>query len=677
MENPLVERRFHVLFDEIKPEHVVPAVDEILKDANRQLEELVNSVPEQRTFENTMLEYESLTARLDYVFNIIDHLKNVDNNAEIVAAFNAINPRITEFCSDLGRNTGLYSVIKEYAKTEEAAQLQGARKRFLEKTLDEFRRSGAELGDEDKRRVSEIDVELAELGSKFSQNLLESTNAYSLLISDENRLAGLPQRDKDLAQERAKKRGDEGWLFNLQAPAVIPVLQYADDRELRKEIYTAYNSRASSGKHDNCGLIVKMLQLRNEKARLLGYANFADLVLEDRMAKEENTAIRFLEEIKSKVQGHFERENQELDDFHKNLTGLDAKMEPWDVNYYAEKMKKERFDFDSEELRPYFSFDRVLEGLFGLVHDLYGVRIEPTEDIKPWKGDGVRTYDLLDEDGTHLGSFFTDYFPREEKCDGAWMHWLYQGVPKDGILESHLALNCGNITPPSGGKPALLSIRDVETVFHEFGHLMHQLLSTAELRSQSGPAVAWDFVELPSQIMENWVRDKTFVKTFAKHHETGETLPDDLLDKMKASENYRQGNRMMRQAGFALTDFQVHTRYAAGRDGDLLKYCRDYAQQFSSTELSENYSMITGFHHLFANPVGYACAYYSYHWAEALEADAFTRFKEEGLLSRKVGTEFRDKILAKGDSVDAAELYRDFMGRDLDPDAMLKRAGLL
>jgi oligopeptidase A len=677
MENPLLEKKFNVPFDKIKPEHVVPAVDHLLKDANNQLKDLINSQPTKRTFENTVLAYEAITEGLGYTYNIVSHLKTVDNNEDIVEAFNKITPKIIEFSSGLSKNSGLYSVLKEYAQTEEAKQLQGARKRFLTQTMDDFRRSGAELDKTRKKRLSEIDVGLAKLGSQFGQNLLNATNAYTLMIKDENRLSGLPEREKETAKERARKKGKKGWLFNLQMPSVVPVLQYADDRELRKELYLAYSTLASTGEHDNRGLIVKMLDLRKEKAQLLAYDNFADLVLEDRMAKNGNTAIEFLNTIKSKIETHFQRENQELEQFYKETTGLEDSLQPWDVGYFSEKLRKARFDFDSEELRPYFSFENTLAGLFDLVNQLYGITIEETDDIQPWKGDGVKTYQVLDEDGTHLGSFLTDYFPREEKRGGAWMNDLYQGGPTEDGFQPHLALNCGNLTPPVGDKPSLLSLNEVDTIFHEFGHLLHQILSTTEIRSQSGPSVAWDFVELPSQIMENWVKEKEVLNTFAKHYETGEAIPEELLEKMKNAETYRKANFRMRQLSLGLIDFQLHTCFDSKKDGDVVEYCRNFMQQFAPAKLPEGYSSITAFQHLFGSPVGYACGYYSYQWAEVLDADAFGKFKEEGLFNRETGMEFRNKILAKGDSKDPAELYKDFMGRDPDSDAVLKRDGLL
>lgn len=678
MKNPLLEKTFNVPFDQIKVEHIKLAINILLKEAKKQLEDLVNSNLTERTFENTVLAYESITEKLQFANNIIEHLKSVDNSPELVEAHNEVDPKITEFSSNLSRHEGLYSLLKKYSQTEEAKNLKGAKKRFLKQILDDFVRSGAELDEGGKKRLSEIDIKLSKLASQFQQNLLDSTNAYSLVIEEENRLSGLPKREKEAAKERAKKKNVKGYLFNLQAPSVFPVLQYADERELRKEIYLAYNTRASKGEKDNREIIVEMLRLRDEKAKLLGYDNFADLILEDRMAKNGKTAKTFLREIKNKTTVHFEKENERLKQFYRELEGNDApEMEPWDAGYYSEKQRKALFDFDSEELRPYFSFGKVLEGMFGLVNDLYGITVRPTDELQVWKGEGVQTYKVVDEDGTWLGSFYLDYFPREEKRDGAWMNFLYLGGPRKEGFQPHLGLNCGNLTPPTENKPALLSLSDVRTMFHEFGHLLHQILSTAEIRSQSGPQVAWDFVELPSQIMENWVGENEFLNRFAEHYETGEKIPSELLDKRKSAENYQAASFLMRQLAFSLMDLSLHVDYDLKKEGDVVEYCRKFVQDFSSFSLPEEYSMITSFHHLFGDSTGYAAAYYSYLWAEALEADAFSKFKKEGIFSRKVGTEFRQKILSKGDGKDPAKLYRDFMGRDPNPDALMIRKSLL
>ena len=407
----------------------------------------------------------------------------------------------------------------------------------------------------------------------------------------------------------------------------------------------------------------------------MGYGGFADLVLEDRMAKKGERARQFIDKLKQKTEAAFVRENEDLLAFRREIEGPEApELEAWDVGYYAEKMRKARYDFDEEELRPYFAFEKVLEGMFELVHRLYGIAVRQETDIPVW--DPAVTYDTIyDIDGGRLGSFYADFFPRENKRGGAWMDSLLIGVP--GGPYPHLGFICGNLTPPIGGKPALLTHREVETIFHEFGHLLHHLLSRVEVRSLGGTHVAWDFVELPSQIMENWCWEREALDLFARHYETGEPIPEHLFHKMKKARNFRVANSQMRQLSFGTVDLALHRDYDPANDGDVMKYAFDILQSFAPVKLPPEHAMIAGFTHLFASPVGYGAGYYSYKWAEVLDADAFSRFAKEGIFSRQVGGQFRERILAKGDSEDPAHLFCDFMGRDPDADALLKRQGLL
>jgi len=408
----------------------------------------------------------------------------------------------------------------------------------------------------------------------------------------------------------------------------------------------------------------------------LGFADFAGLVLEDRMAHDGARALAFLEDLKAKTEARFRAENEELVAFRRSLEGADAPaLAPWDVGYYAEKQRAALYDFDEEALRPYFPVDRVVNGLFGLVERLYGVRVTEESGVPAWDSH-VRFYNVHDAGGAFLGGFYADWFPRENKRGGAWMDALITGGPARAEFHPHLGLICGNLTPPTGGKPALLTHREVETIFHEFGHLLHHLLSRVEVRTLAGTNVAWDFVELPSQIMENWCWERDALDLFAAHWETGERLPEDLFRKMLRARTFRAANAQMRQLGFGFIDLLLHTRYTADRDGDPIAYSRRLLQEFSPAPLPANHAMISAFTHLFASPVGYGAAYYSYKWAEVLDADAFTRFRKEGIFSPEVGGQFRDRILAKGDSEDPAVLYRNFMGRDPDPSALLVRSGL-
>ncbi|MGB7759822.1 MAG: M3 family metallopeptidase, partial [Bryobacteraceae bacterium] len=478
------------------------------------------------------------------------------------------------------------------------------------------------------------------------------------------------------ARESAARKGREGWRFTLHAPDYFAVTTYLDDREVRRQVYVAFSVRATEAGRDNRPLIARILELRQEKARLLGFADFADLVLEDRMAHDGAHALAFLDDLKGKTEARFREENRELLEFRRSLEGPAApELAGWDVAYYAEKQRAALYDFDEEALRPYFPLEQAVAGLFDLVHRLYGLRIEPQAGVPVWD-EAVRYYNVHDESGEFLGGFYTDWFPRENKRGGAWMDALITGGPDGAQFRPHLGLVCGNLTPPVAGKPALLTHREVETIFHEFGHLLHHLLSRVESRGLAGTNVAWDFVELPSQIMENWCWERESLDLFARHWETGQPVPDELFQKMKRARTFRAANQQMRQLGFGYIDLLLHVQYSAARDGDPVDYTRRILQEFSPAPLPPDHAMIAAFTHLFASPVGYGAGYYSYKWAEVLEADAFTRFRDHGIFSREVGEEFRRNILSRGDSADPAELYRAFMGRDPDPRALLIRNGL-
>ena len=452
-------------------------------------------------------------------------------------------------------------------------------------------------------------------------------------------------------------------------------MTYLDDAGIREQVYRAFTTRATKEPFDNRELIPRVLEARREKALLLGYRDFADLVLEERMAKTGQGARAFVDEMKAKTQAAFERENVELLAFRREIEGPDApELNAWDVGYYAEKMRQARHDFDEEELRPYFAFEKVLDGMFELVGRLYGIEVVEQHGAPLWDK-SVKYYNVLDENAAHIGSFYADFNPRENKRGGAWMDSFLIAVP--GGLHPHLGLICGNQTPPVGGKPALLTHNEVETIFHEFGHLLHHLLSRVEVRSLGGTNVPWDFVELPSQIMENWCWEREALDLFGRHHETGEVIPDELFQKMKRARNFRAANAQMRQLSFGTVDSALHRDYDPEKGGDVMQYAFDILQSFAAAKLPPEHAMIAAFTHLFSSPVAYGAGYYSYKWAEVLDADAFSRFANEGIFSRTVGAEFRERILARGDSDDPAKLFRDFMGRDPDPEALLRRQGLL
>jgi oligopeptidase A len=673
--NPLLTPRFRIPFDRIRAEHVEPAIGELLREARSRLEALA-ATPGPRTFDNTMRALDELTEPLDYAMEVIRHLEAVATTPELRAALNAVQPEVSAFYSGIPLNEGLWKGLKEFAATPEGSGLTGPRRRFLVKTMDAFRRHGAELDPAGKKRLEALDVELTKLTTKYSENVLDSTNQFELVIEDETRLAGLPPSARESARESARRKGKGGWRFTLQGPDYTAVMTYLDDASTRRQVYEAYSVRATEGEHDNREIIARILRLRSEKASLLGFANFADLVLEDRMAHNGACALGFLEDLKIKTEPRFRAENRELLEFRRSIQGADApELAPWDIGYYSEKQRAALYSFDEEVLRPYFPMERVVEGLWTLVNRLYGIRVTEEANVPVWD-EHVKFYNIHDEDGAFLGGFYADWYPRENKRGGAWMDGILTGGPVPDGFKPHLGLICGNLTPPIGDKPALLTHREVETIFHEFGHLLHHLLSRVEIRSMSGTSVAWDFVELPSQIMENWCWEREALDLFARHWQTGEPVPGDLFEKMKRARTFRAANMQMRQVGFGFIDLLLHIRYAPERDGDPVEYSRRLLQDFSPAPLPPNHAMIAAFTHLFASPVGYGAGYYSYKWAEVLDADAFTRFRDNGIFSREIGTDFRTHILSKGDSEDPAELYKRFMGREPDPSALLQRSGL-
>lgn len=667
--NPLLDLPFQIPFDAIRAEHVEPAIQELLGRCRSALAELIDRTGE-RTFENTMLRLDLMTARLEEAIGVARHLESVVTTPELRAAYNAVQPDVSAFYSSLPLNAGLWKAIKDYAATAEAAALEGARARFLKKTVESFRRQGADLDAAGKKRLEEIDVELAKLTTKFAENVLDSTNQFELVIAGQAQLAGLPPSAVAAARASAAGKGlaEPSWRFTLQAPSYVAVMTYLDDAGVRERIYRANNRRAVEGGYDNSGLILSILALRKEKANLLGFRDFADLVTEDRMAHSGARAQGFLEDLRARTVEKFEQENAELRAF------AGRELESWDTSYYAEKQRAALYDFDEEALRPYFPLERAIEGMFAIVGKLYGIEVVERTGVPVWDP-AVKYYEIRDASGM-VGAFYADWYPRENKRGGAWMDSFITGEAAEGRIGPHLGLMCGNLTPPVDGKPALLSHRDVETMFHEFGHLLHHCLSKVEIRSFSGANVAWDFVELPSQIMENWCWEREALDLFARHFETGEAIPEELFGKMQRARRFRAANSQMRQLGFGLLDLALHREYSPGVHGDVLAYARAITERFSPAPLPDDHAGVAAFTHLFASPVGYGAGYYSYKWAEALDADAFTKFKKLGVFSAEAGGDFRDFILSRGDSEDPAELYRKFMGRDPDPNALLERFGL-
>lgn len=674
-DNPLLRVQFRVPFDQIRPEHVEPAIAAHLEAARARLDAIV-ATPGPRTYANTLGALEEMTEPLEYAMTVVGHLESVATTPELRAAHNAVQGPVAEFYAQIPLHEGLWRALQEFAATAEAAALTGERRRLLEKTLDDFRRHGAELDPAGKARLAEISAELARLTTTYAEHVLDATNAYELILTDPADLAGLPPSAVDAARASAEAKGrPDAWRFTLQQPSFVPFLTYADSAALRETVYRAANICGAGGPHDNRALLRQILALRREQAELLRFTDFADFVLKPRMARTGAAAREFVDRLTERTEPAFRAESRALHEFRQKLEGTGApEPAPWDLAYYAEKLRQALYDFDDEALRPYFSVDGVLAGLFGLVHSLYGVSVEPVDDMPTWHPD-VRTYAVRDG-AVLLGVFYADLYPRESKRGGAWMNALITGRPTEGGHEPHLGLICGNLTPPIGDRPALLTHDEVETIFHEFGHLLHHLLTRVETRSLAGTNVAWDFVELPSQIMENWCWEKPALDRFAGHVDTGEPIPDELAERMLRARTFRAATAQMRQLSFATVDLELHRSPVPESADELVRRAREIMARFSAAPLPDDYAMICRFNHLFASPVAYAAGYYSYKWAEVLDADAFTRFQTEGLFSREVGLAFRRAILERGDSEDPAELFRAFMGRDPDPEALLRRAGL-
>lgn len=678
--NPILDSSFEIRWQQFKPEHVEPAIDGALQRADAAIKAIAAQPIDQVTFESTFIALEKSREELGTAWGMVTHWQSVADNPALREAHNKMLPKVSAFYAAVPLNTELWSRLKAFAESPAAAKVTGIYRRLMDETMADFRQAGADLPEAKRQRLEALQSELAQLTQKYSENVLDSTNAWELIVTDEARLKGLPEHAIAAARKNAESKGKTGWRFTLHQPSMEPVMTYAEDESLRREVWEGAMAIGGKAPYDNSDLIRQILKLRAEKAQLLGKANFADTEIERRMAKTGAKALAFVEDLQRRATPAFQADARELEGFKATQTGKPVShLAPWEMSYWAEKLRQSKYAFDEEELRPYFPMDRVIAGLFELANRVFGlvVKPRPVGSVEVWHEE-VLFYDLFDTTGVHLGSFYTDWHPRESKRGGAWMNYLRTGGPQpDGTRAPHLGLICGNMTPPSDGKPALLTHREVETVFHEFGHLLHHLLGEVEVKSLNGVNVAWDFVELPSQIMENWCWERESLDLFARHHETGTTIPEELFAKMIAAKNFRSATATMRQVSFAKLDLLFHLnteRYLNAPDIES-QMRADIADCVVPSEPPAPTS-IRRFSHIFSDPVGYAAGYYSYKWAEVLDADAFTRFKREGIFNRRTGREFVEKILSRGNSADPMELYRDFMGREPDLQALLQRAGL-
>ncbi|MEO6005285.1 MAG: M3 family metallopeptidase [Opitutus sp.] len=678
--NPLLESSFHIRWSALTADQIEPAISLALKRAQAAIDEIAQRPVEGVTYENTFLQLERATEELTQAWGKVTHLQSVADSPELRAAHNAMLPHVSAFYARIPLNAALWLRLKSFAEAPAASALRGIHRRFFDETIADFKQAGADLAADARTRLETLQTELSQLTQKYAENVLDATNAWHLTIEDELRLTGLPAHAKAAARRSAEAKGTAGWRFTLHQPSQEPFMTYVEDAELRREMWSAAASVGAKTPHDNTDLIRRILILRAEKASLLGKAHFADLVLERRMAKSGESALAFLADLQSRATAAFTRETRELEEFRAKQVGDATRpLAPWELAFWAEKLRQARYDFDEEILRPYFPMNRVIDGLFELAQRVFGLRVveRQTGEIETWHPE-VKFYDMVDRNARTVGSFYADWHPRESKRGGAWMNYLITGGPqRDGSRAPHLGLICGNMTPPADGRAALLRHREVETIFHEFGHLLHHLLGEVEIKSLNGVNVAWDFVELPSQIMENWCWERASLDLFARHFETGDPIPADIFAKMTAAKNFRSASVTMRQLSLAKMDLLLHTRtreFASLPDVEpaaraAIAECLIPTQPPAPT-------LVKRFTHIFSDPVGYAAGYYSYKWAEVLDADAFTRFKAEGIFNARTGEDFVTHILSRGNSADPAELYQGFMGRGPDLNALLRRSGL-
>jgi len=674
--NPLLEN-FNTPFETaafhlIKNEHFLPAIKEAIQLAKTEIERIKAApIPD---FENTIVALDRAGEQLNIITAIFFNLNSAETNDTIQALAREISPLLTAHSNDILLDEELFNRIQQVYEQREALILTEEQKTLLDKTYKAFVRNGARLDNAQKERLREIDKELSQLSLKFGENVLAETNKYELVVENEEDLAGLPDAVKEAAAQTAEEKGKPGkWVFTLAFPSYIPFMTYSEKRELRKELFIAYNTKSCKGDElDNKQHIMDMLKLKNERVNLLGYNRYSDFVLEERMAKSAPKVMEFLQNLLEKAKPKALEEMAELAAFAKELDGLEE-LEKWDFSYYAEKLKKQKYEVDDELLRPYFKLENVIQGVFTTAEKLFGIRFIENPDIPKYHPE-VTTYEVQDMDGNHIAVFYADFFPRSGKRNGAWMTSFRGQKIMDGKdHRPHVSIVC-NFTKPTKTKPSLLTFNEVTTLFHEFGHALHGMLANGNYESLSGTSVYWDFVELPSQIFENWCYEKECLDLFARHFETGEPISEDLIQKIKNAANFHQGYQTVRQISFGLLDMAYHGSDPSG----IMEIPAFEKEIMSKTNLLpevEGTLMSTSFSHIFQG--GYAAGYYSYKWAEVLDADAFQLFLENGIFDKETATSFKKNILAAGGSEHPSILYKRFRGREPKPEALLKRAGLV
>lgn len=672
MENILLTPFDTAPFSQIKTTDYEPAFDTAIADAKQEIQQIINN-PDTPTFQNTIEAMAFSGMQLDRISNIFFNLNSAETNEELQKIAQVVAPKLSAFGNDISLNPELFARVKTVYETVDKNALTTEQKTLLAKTYKGFVRNGALLNEEDKTKLREIDAQLAVLSLQFNENVLAETNAYRLYITNENDLAGLPEGAIEAAKNLAQQEEKEGWIFTLDYPSYLPFVTYAKNRELRKEITIAAGKKGfQNNEFNNENLVLDMVRLRGERAQLLGYNTHADFVLEERMAQNPEKVFSFLNDLLNKAKPAAQKEFAELTAYAKQLDGIEQ-LEKWDGSYYSEKLKQERFSLDDEALKPYFKLENVLNGAFEVAHRLFDLNFVEVNSIDKYHED-VQTFEVKDGNGDLVALFYADFFPRKGKRNGAWMTSYKSQWIKEGKNERpHVSIVC-NFTPPTPSKPSLLTFNEVTTLFHEFGHALHGMLANTTYPSLSGTSVYWDFVELPSQIMENWVYEPETLALFAKHYETGETIPQIYVDKIKESASFLEGMATLRQLSFGLLDMGWHT--LSGTNVESVKAFEN--EQFESTKLypdvAEN-AMSTAFSHIFAG--GYSSGYYSYKWAEVLDADAFDYFKQNGIFNKEIATKFKDYVLSQGGTNHPMTLYKKFRGQEPHPEALLKRAGLL
>jgi len=677
MNNPLLESHELPPFEHFNVDQIVPAVTEIIDTSKARIDDLVGTTDEP-TWDNLIEPISALDERLDNAWSLFSHLTGVQDSPQLRDAYGTALALLTDYQSWLGQHDSLFRAYQHIAKRADFSALSTAHKAAIEHGLRDFRLSGIDLNDDDKKAFATLQSELAQLQQSFSEHLLDATQAWSLHITDETRLSGLPDSAKATLAQYARQKDKDGWLVTLEMPSVIPVLTYADNRELRREIYLANVTRASdegphAGIYDNGPVMTDILTKRQAAAELLGFANHAELSLATKMADSPATVLDFLQQLADKALPQARREYEELVAFARDELGFSDELEPWDIGYASEKLMERRYCVSQEELKPYFPAPRVISGLFETAHRLFDVSFEQVSDFQTYHPD-VQLYNVL-ENGEVVARFYMDLYAREGKRGGAWMDECRKRTLIGGRLQKPVAYLTCNFTSPVDGKPSLLTHDEVTTLFHEFGHTLHHMLTRVDVGDVSGiNGVDWDAVELPSQFMENWCWEPEALAFISGHVDTNESLPADLLDKMLAARNFQSAMGTLRQLQFSLFDMRLHNKTEGFMVNDVQAVLDQVRAEVSVIKTIAENRFQHGFGHIFAG--GYSAGYYSYKWAEVLSADAYSRFEEEGIFNASTGKAFRDVILANGGSIPAADLFKQFRGREPEVDALLRHSGI-